>query len=238
MKQYIQFLIAFTLFVSIAGFSNGKDKFRGKKQALFNGHNFDGWRGINRSTLPEKGWKIEDGMIKCTGEKGGDLITTEEFENFELTWEWKMFNSGANSGIKYFVKELEGDKGGYGFGIEYQMLDDGFYIDRKQMLPNDYHTTGSAYELYPPSAQKKVKRSGVWNKSKIVSKNGITEHWLNGRKILEYNRLSDDFKQKVALSKFKNRKGFGVYQSGHILLQDHDSEIWFKNIKIKKYGSS
>ena len=145
-----------------------------------------------------------------------------------------MVSPAANSGLKYFVAERPGDKGGYGFGIEYQLLDDPAYTSSGKMKPNGVHTTAAVYALYPPSKHKKVHKLGEWNTSKIVSKNGKVEHWLNGKKVAEYDRFSDDFKQKVAKSKFKNVKDFGVHPVGHILLQDHNSEFYFKNIKIKE----
>lgn len=203
-------------------------------ELLFNGTDFDGWRGVNQKSFPEKGWILKDETITCTGEKGGSIITIKEFGNFELQWEWRFFAPGSNSGLKYFVVERDGDTGGYGYGIEYQMLDDKDYVKRGQMKPNDFHTTGAAYELYPPSPNKKEKPLGKWNKSRIVSKDGKIEHWLNGKKILEYKRFSNDFKQKVAESKFKNVKDFGVHPEGHILLQDHNSPIYFRNIKIRE----
>jgi len=203
-------------------------------QLLFNGTNFDGWRGVNQAYFPEKGWKVVDHTISCTGEKGGSIITKKTFGNFELIWEWKLVSKGSNSGLKYYVQERPGDTGGYGYGIEYQMLDDQDYVKRGQMKPNGIHTTGAAYELYPPSPTKKEKPLGEWNKSRIVSKDGKVEHWLNGKKILEYNRFSDDFKQKVADSKFKNVNDFGVHPEGHILLQDHNHPVYFRNIKIRK----
>lgn len=208
-----------------------------KKQGwelLFNGNNFDGWRGVNQKSFPEKGWIVKDNTITCTGESGGSIITNEKFGNFDLKWDWKMVTPAANSGLKYFVVERPGDTGGYGYGIEYQLLDDPEYTSSGPMKPNDFHTTGAAYELYPPSSDKKVKSLGKWNNSRIVSKDGKVEHWLNGEKILEYDRFSKDFADKVAKSKFKNVENFGRHREGHILLQDHNSEMYFRNIKIKK----
>jgi hypothetical protein len=208
-----------------------------KKQGwelLFNGNNFDGWRGVNQKSLPEKGWLVKDNSISCTGENGGSIITIEKYGDFELEWEWRLVTPGANSGLKYFVAERPGDTGGYGYGIEYQMLDDSQYVSGGSMKPNDFHTTGAAYELYPPSPGKKVKALGNWNSSRIVSQKGKVEHWLNEEKILEYDRFSDDFAAKVAESKFKDVENFGRHKEGHILLQDHNSEVYFRNIKIRK----
>ncbi|MCG6185941.1 3-keto-disaccharide hydrolase [Maribellus maritimus] len=203
-------------------------------QLLFNGTDFTGWRGVNKDVFPAKGWAVKNNTITCTGEDGGSIITKEKFGDFELSWQWKMVSPAANSGIKYFVAEREGDTGGYGYGIEYQLLDDPEYIKSGQMKTNDFHTTGAAYELYPPSPDKKTKKPGAWNSSRIVSKNGKVEHWLNGEKVLEYDRFSGNFKEKVAASKFKDVTNFGQHTKGHILLQDHDSEIYFRNIKLKK----
>jgi hypothetical protein len=202
---------------------------------LFNGINFDGWRGINKKHFPKKGWQVIDSCITNTGENGGSIITEKKYDNFELVWEWRMVTPGANSGLKYFVVERKGDKGGYGYGIEFQLLDDADHewMKNGKMKPNDYHTLGAAYELYEPSPDKKAKKLGKWNKCKLVSDNGKIEHWLNGKKILEYNRFSDDFKQKVSASKFKDVENFGLHKKGHILLQDHNSKIYFRNIKIK-----
>lgn len=203
-------------------------------QLLFNGKNFDGWRGVNKAAFPEKGWKVVDGAITCTGKNGGSIITKKKYGDFELKWDWKIVSPGANSGLKYFVAERGGDTGGYGYGIEYQILDDAEYISSGSMDPNDYHTVGAAYELYAASPKKKVNPPGKWNSSKIISRNGKVEHWLNGKKILEYDRFSNNFKQKVAESKFKDVKNFGVHPKGHILLQDHNSEVYFRNIKMKE----
>ena len=227
----LAFAISFQL--SAQNMLTSKEKKQGW-ELLFNGKNFDGWRGVNKKTLPEKGWGVKDNTITCTGENGGSIITIEKYGDFELKWEWKMVSKGANSGLKYFVVERPGDTGGYGYGIEYQMLDDQDFIDRGQMKANGLHTTGAAYELYPPSSDKKIKPLNQWNSSKIVSKKGKVEHWLNGKKILEYDRFSDDFANKVAESKFKDVKNFGRQKEGHILLQDHNSEIYFRNIKIRK----
>jgi len=193
-------------------------------ELLFNGNDFTGWRGVNKKSFPSKGWRVKEGTITCTVESGGSIITLEKYGNFELEWDWKLVTPGANSGLKYFVNERKKDKGGYGFGVEYQMLDN---------PEHNRNSIGAAYDLYPAFPGTKPNKLGEWNHSRVVSLNGKVEHWLNGKKILEYDRFSDDFKQKVADSKFKNEKNFGRHDDGHILLQDHSSEVYFKNIKVR-----
>ena len=202
-----------------------KKEKNGGWELLFNGIDFTGWRGINLNSFPVKGWKVKNEAIACLGENGGDIITLSKYENFELHWEWKMVTAGTNSGVKYFVNELEKQTGGYGYGIEYQLLDS---PDHNQ------NSLGGAYDLYETSTDTKPNKLGEWNYSKIVSINGKVEHWLNGKKILEYDRFSDDFKKKVAGSKFKNIDNFGLHKNGNILLQDHNCEIYFRTIKILK----
>ena len=210
-------------------------------QLLFNGKNTEGWRGINQQSFPDQGWEVKDGVLCNTSQgggesnNGGDIVTTIEYSNFELSWEWKMITSGGNSGVKYFVQEGKSDNEKYGYGIEYQLLDDAnhpWMIEGK-MEPGDYRTVGAAYELYKPE-HKKLKPLGQYNHSKIEVKNGNVTHWLNGIKVLEFDRFSDDFKQKVSESKFADVEDFGQWEKGHILLQDHGSEVCFKNIKIRE----
>lgn len=207
---------------------------------LFDGKSANQWRGINQKTFPEKGWKIQNGELiaylhgGAESAGGGDIITKNKYSNFILKWEWNLKTKGGNSGLKYFVQEGLGNNKGYGYGLEYQLLDDKnhAWMLSGKMQPNDYHTVGSLYEIYPASADKRPSPIGLWNESMIISKDNHVEHWLNGRKILEYDRNSDDFKEKIAASKFKNIPGYGVIPEGNLLLQDHGSIIHFRNIKI------
>ena len=141
-------------------------------------------------------------------------------------------DAGGNSGVKYFVKEMNNDA----LGIEYQILDDVGHPWMKdgRMLPNDFHTVGAVYELYPPSPKKIIKPVGEWNTSRIFSAGNHVEHWLNGVKVAEYERGSADFKARIAKSKFREIPGFGLHEKGVLLLQDHGSIVWFRNLKIKK----
>lgn len=210
---------------------------------LFDGKATEKWRGVNQKSFPSSGWKVENGELiaffQGGGESGsgGDIITKKKYGNFVLKWDWRMVTKGGNSGLKYFVQEGIGKNRGYGYGLEYQILDDKNHewMLNGKMLPNDYHTVGSLYELYPASPDKRPSPLGLWNTSMIVSRDNQVEHWLNGQKILEYDRGSTDFKEKIASSKFKDVKGFGVLPKGHLLLQDHGSIVHYRNIKVKEF---
>jgi hypothetical protein len=210
-------------------------------ELLFNGKNTNLWRGINTTQFPSSGWKIENNELIAFAHggaesgNGGDIITKKQYGEFILKWEWRMETKGGNSGVKYFVQEGLGSNKGYGYGLEYQILDDKYHpwMLEGKMKPNDYHTMGSLYEIYPASEEKQASPLGLWNESMIVCKGYTVEHWLNGKLILKYNRNSDDFKAKIATSKFKDIPNFGVNAKGHILLQDHGSIIHYRNLKIK-----
>ena len=207
---------------------------------LFDGKSAGQWRGVNQPAFPEKGWKIENGELIANAKggaesgNGGDVITKKQYGNFMLKWEWRMETKGGNSGLKYFVHEGIGGNKGYGYGLEYQILDDKNHewMLQGKMKPNDFHTIGALYEIYPASPDKRPSPLGLWNESMIVSKDNHVEHWLNGKKILEYDRGSNDFKAKIAESKFKTVEGFGLWPEGHLLLQDHGSVVHYRNMKI------
>ncbi len=207
---------------------------------LFDGKTTTGWRSINQEAFPTQGWKVEDRMllVNATGGQesgnGGDIITTKQYSDFILDWEWKMLTKGGNSGVKYFVKEGLSDNEKYGVGLEYQLLDDENHpwMLEGKMQPGDYHTLGALYEIYP-ATNRDPKPLGQWNHSRIVAQGNHVEHWLNGTKVLEYERGSEDFRRKVAASKFNAFEGYGEASEGHILLQDHGSNMAFRHIKIK-----
>ena len=211
-------------------------------ELLFDGESTQKWRGINKDHFPEAGWRVEDNSLIADvvggGEssKAGDIITKEKYDKFILKWEWNMKTKGGNSGVKYYVQEGIGNNKGYGYGLEYQLLDDKYHewMLAGKMQPNDYHTLGSLYELYPASPDKYCNPLGLWNESMIVSNGSQVEHWLNGKMILKYDRTSEDFKERIGASKFKDVSDFGVVDEGHILLQDHGSVIHYRNIKIRR----
>lgn len=197
-------------------------------QLLFNGIDSKGWKKADGKPFPSKGWTINNGTLLVAPQlgRGGDVVTEESFADFELVLEFKITEK-ANSGIKYFVFPNSS------LGCEFQILDDEKHPDAT-MGKNGNRKQGGLYDLITPSATKKDKPVGEWNQARIVSKGSHVEHWLNGKKIVEYERGSDAFKHLVAGSKYKNNKGFGEVAQSPILLQDHGDEVAFRNIKIRK----
>ncbi len=206
-----------------------KEKAEGWK-LLFNGTSFDGWRGYRMSGIPETGWKIENGLLKTVPRaKGRELITVRKFNDFELSWEWKISPAG-NNGVKYFVTEERPGAPGH----EYQMIDDATNPDGK-LSPK--RLTASFYDVLAPAEDRPVKPAGEWNQSRIVVRGNTVEHWLNGKKVLEYELGSERVKAGLAESKFKKFPDFGTKITGHIMLTYHNDECWYRNIKIREFPS-
>lgn len=201
-------------------------------EILFDGNGLDNWMGKTNHKPPSAGWKIENGMLYMTGE-GGDIITRKKYGNFELIFKFKLTKE-ANSGIKYFVDRVINEETGKEMinGPEYQIIDD---YNNKVVKdePNGTKSAAAAYLLYPPK-NKKLNPPGEWNTGKIIAQNGKVEHWLNGMKVVSYERGSKDFYKRKAETKFKNDINYGELKSGHILLTDHNDKVFFKNIKIRK----
>jgi hypothetical protein len=203
---------------------------------LFDGKTFGGWRGFHSDKVPA-GWVVEDGCVKKVpaqgelGQAGGDLITVDQFDNFEFSIEWKL-SKGANSGVKYLVSESLPPTGRSGVSFEYQVLDDENHPDAKAGIAGN-RTAGSLYDLIPASKDKKLNPVGEFNLTRIVVKGNHIEHWLNDVKVLEFERGGEKLKQHIAESKFKNTNGFGETAKGHILLQNHGDAVWYRNIKIR-----
>lgn len=195
---------------------------------LFDGKTFAGWQQANGMPFNGKGWKIENGVLSVNPEDGAgtDITTTKNFTNFDLSLDF-MLEKGTNSGVKCFLIKNTS------LGCEYQLIDDENHPDAK-LGRDGNRSLGSLYDIMPPAADKKVNPLGEWNNMHIVSKGKHVEHWLNGKKILEYDRGSEKFKRMVAESKFKNTTGFAENDLSPILLQDHGDVIHFKNIKIRQ----
>jgi hypothetical protein len=159
---------------------------------------------------------------------GGDLITADQYENFELELEWKI-SEGGNSGIFFGVREIPGLEVAYETGIEMQVLDDDRHVDGG--TPET--SAGACYALYPP-AQDVVRPVGEYNQVRLLVNDGHVEHWLNGQKIVEYVIGSEDWHKRIAKSKFADWEHFAKYRKGHIGLQDHSDRVWFRNIRIRE----
>ena len=196
---------------------------------LFDGKTSRGWHSYQKQTFPAKGWVVEEGWLHGLGKGGGDILSDGEYDQFELEWEWKLA-PGGNSGLKYFVLETRKSA----LGHEYQMLDDDLNEDGK--LAFGKHVTASFYDVFKPSVKPPTRPMGEINQSRIRVRGNHVEHWLNGTKVLEYDCGSPEVRAAVAESKFKNVSGFGDRVEGHILLQDHGSQVWFRNLKLRKLG--
>src|SRR6185369_12578544 len=197
--------------------------------SLFDGKTSHGWRSFKKPGFPDHGWQVEEGWLHCLGKNGGDIITDQEFENFELEWDWKQA-PGGNSGLKYFITE----KRASAVGHEYQLIDEAREPDAK--LGEGKRVTAAFYDVLKPAEAPPTKPAGEINHSKLVVRGNHVQHWLNGAKVLEYDCGSEALKAAVAESKFKNVQGFGEKIKGHILLQDHHSEAWFRNIRVHELG--
>ena len=197
-------------------------------QVLFDGTTTDHWRGYKRDDLPGN-WGIEDSTLAFTpgGDDGGDIISKDQFENFELALEWKI-SEGGNSGI--FFNVVEGDEYGavYETGPEMQVLDDAAHADGDI----EKHRAGDLYDLISCS-EVTVRAPGEWNEVRIVLNNGHLEQWLNGTKVVETEMWTEEWDAMVAGSKFNEMPGFGKARSGHLALQDHGDKVWYRNIKVR-----
>lgn len=196
-----------------------------ESKVLFDGSSLKNFRGYKTEELGS-GWSIDNGTLRFSGKGGGqDIITKEKYASFELTFDWKV-SPGANSGVMYRV--TTGDDAPYFSGPEYQILDDGKHPDGG----NDKTSAASLYGLYS-AKDKQLKPVGEWNSAKVVVDGDKVEHWLNGKKVVSTEIGSDDWNSKVADSKFKDWKKFGVAKTGHICFQDHGDEFWLRDIRIR-----
>ena len=204
----------------------------GNWESMFDGKSLKGWHAFNK--LGEiTNWKIEDGALVCQGasadDTGGDIVSDKEYENFELSWDWKIEKAG-NSGVMYHVVENSKYKAPYETGPEYQMIDDEGYLGKLE----EWQKTGADYAMNSTNDKKKIKSVGEWNSSKIVYDNGNVEHWLNGEKVVEFQAGDAKWIKEKKEGKWKDFPDYGMAKKGRIALQDHGNKAYFKNIRIKE----
>jgi len=209
---------------------DNRDVTEKKPVSLFDGKTFSGWHSFNGGKEITS-WAIEDNAMVCLGTAkdahGGDIVKDNDYENFELTWDWKV-TKGANSGVMYHVIEDTQYKAPYETGPEYQVIDDEGFPGKLE----EWQKAGADYAMYLANDKKKVKPVGEWNTSKIIFNKGHVEHWLNGEKIVEFQAGSDDWTKKKNEGKWKDYPGYGTAKTGKIALQDHGNKVYYKNITI------
>jgi hypothetical protein len=218
-------LVASPLFAAEPNTLTAKEKSSGWK-LLFDGKSLDGWRGY-KTTEIGAGWKVQDGTLTLTAAKAGDLLTAQEFADFELSFEWKI-SSGGNSGVIY--RAGLGESASYRTGPEYQVLDNIAAKDNK--LGN--HLAGSLYDIGAEAPRDLVKPVGEWNTSRLIVRGWKVEHWLNGKKVIAIDLASPEGKAAIAQSKFKDWPKFASLAKGHIALQDHGDVVSYRSIKIRE----
>jgi hypothetical protein len=205
---------------------------KGSWTSLFDGSTLKGWHGYNKAGVV-KNWEIEEGALVCLGAakdaSGGDIVTDKKFANFELKWEWKV-NKGCNSGVMYHVVEGSKWHSPYETGPEYQIIDDIGFPEHLE----DWQQAGADYAMHTANSDKKLKPVGEWNTSSIIFNKGHVEHWLNGKKIVEFEAWSADWNKKRETGKWKDYPDYGKAKTGEIALQDHGDKAFYKNIMIRE----
>ncbi len=201
-------------------------------QLLFDGKTTNNWHKFNKKDMTD-GWIAENGELIALdqgGDIGGDIVSDKEFSNFDLKLEWKI-SAGGNSGIFYHVKEGQEYKALYTTGPEYQLIDD---VGFPQKL-EDWQKTGANYAMHLANDKKRLQKVGEWNSSRIVVKDSLVQHYLNGEKIIEFKQWTDDWNKRKLEGKWKESKYYGTTKTGKIGLQDHGKKTWFRNIKIRSF---
>jgi hypothetical protein len=203
-------------------------------ELIFNGKDLEGWHAYNGQSTSF--WTVEDCALKSIGTEGNygsdlraDLVTDKQYENFEISIDWKA-SKGGNSGLMYGVVEDAKFQAAWMTGPEYQFIDEVGFPEKLE----EWQKAGVDYGMHLPSGQKNLKPVGEWNNTKILVNGTHVEHWLNGGKLLEFERWNDEWKKLRESEKWKDYPDYGLAKTGHIVLQDHGSVFWFRNIKIRE----
>ena len=235
-KIFLPLFIVWPCFISLPCLSQENNNMLTEKekkegwQLLFDGNSMNEWRTYKNK--PINSWEVINGELHCKGsvtdktDKRSDLITKNQYDNFELSIEWKISKAG-NSGILYHV--TEDYDASYLSGPEYQLIDDDGFPEKLE----DWQKTGADYAMYTTTSRP-TRLVGEYNITKIVVNGSHREYWLNGVKVLEFEAWTPDWNKRKMEGKWKDAPGYGMAKTGFICLQDHGSEIWFRNIKIKK----
>ena len=233
-KQMSKILLTFFTIFCLAFIPQIKDNYLSKEDKkegwtlLFDGKSTKGWHVFKKPGMMNPQWQVKEGMLWLSRSGGGDIVSDLEYTNFELNLEWRISPNG-NSGIFFNVSEDTSYNAVYQTGPEMQILDDAGHPDGK--IPS--HTSGANYDLAVPKV-KSVKPVGTWNYVRLIVKDSVVTQYLNGQITAKYKLMSPEWEAQVAKSKFKTMPSYGRNGKGHIALQDHGDEVWFKNIKIKK----
>ncbi|MEO5561800.1 MAG: DUF1080 domain-containing protein [Chitinophagaceae bacterium] len=232
MKRNILFFIVFIIGLTVTGNAQSSKEWT----VLFDGSSVSQLRGYKMSNFPEQAWKIEDGaLVTQTGVPNIDLVSKEEYKDFELEFEWKVSVAG-NSGVFFHMLETSAHESGNGNSpnwldnFEMQILDDINFNDKEPK-----RSAGSLYDLMTP-LNKELKPVGDYNQAKLIVNKNHVEHWLNGKKVLEYEVGSDKLNQIISDSKFKSNPAFGKSINGLLMFQHHGQKVWFKNIRVRRIG--
>ena len=202
---------------------------------LFDGTSTDGWRGYKKPDASGTRWMVKDGTLTLPPNDGKDtrgardIISKDTFDRFELTFDFKVAD-GANSGVKYYVLEDQESA----IGHEYQVIDDERHADAKIGLERQ---TASFYDVLEPK-DRKLRKAGEWNQGRIVAMGPTVEHYLNGGRVLTYELDSPALRKAIQDSKFAKVERFGKLHKGHILIQDHGDQVWYRNVKIRRLAGS
>lgn len=215
---------------SMAGLSDA-DRAEGW-QELFNGTDLSGWTGFQTDSIPAK-WVIEDGTLHFNPEvpgSGGDLVSAQDYDNFEMSFEWKISECG-NSGVIYLADVSDKYEAPWNTGPEYQILDNACHPDADEGAGK--RVAASNYDMNAPTADV-VRPAGQWNQGLIKVDSSHVEHWLNGQMVVSYDLGSEEWKQNLAASKWTEYPDYGKVRSGRVALQDHGDEVWYRNIRIRE----
>jgi len=199
-------------------------------EVLFDGTSTDKFRGWKQEGFPEKGWVIDDGALHIqANSKAGDIVTKKQYADFDLRFEWKVAK-GANSGVIYRCIEHDDVRLSFMSGPEYQILDDDHHVNGR----NPRTTAASLYAHYAPNEKKQLKPIGEWNTGRVVVRASQVEHWLNGEIVVAYDLSSEAFRQVSQRTHYRQWPKFAKEPVGHIAFQDHNNDVWFRNIRIKE----